>query len=540
MNTIYVMGHKNPDTDSICSAIAYSYFKRIISPQNNYFPVRLGPVNNETGFVFDYFKEPVPELIENLYTQLSDIAFDEPVSVKKETPLSDVWNIMGKNITNTVNVVDEEGFFIGLVTVGDIARASLEISEDLSRVAIPLENIERTLDGQILCSYKKTFSGNILVAAMELATLERRLDEKTLIIVDDREDVQISVLKKEVHTLIITGGSKVSDQVLNLAKEKKVNLITVPYHTFTTVKRIGQSIPVQYVAKSQSLITFSLQEEVDDAKEIMLKHKYRQFPILDNKIPVGMLSRRNLLNITGKKVILVDHNEESQSAEGLEQAQILEVIDHHRIGSIETLYPIVFINRPVGCTATIVYGFYRDNGIKPPSSIAGLMCAAIISDTLMFKSPTSSTQDREAAQELATIAGMDIETFSRSMFEAGTSLEGKSAEEIFFTDFKIFDVADFKVGISQVFFYNTERSFHRKALLDFMKQRKFQGSYDMLLLMLTDIINEGSEILYVGNHEEFLSSAFGVPISGGSFYLPKVISRKKQVIPQLLEAIKRS
>lgn len=404
MNTIYVMGHKNPDTDSICSAIAYSYFKRIISPQNNYSPVRLGPVNNETGFVLDYFKEPVPELIENLYTQLSDIAFDEPVSVKKETPLSDVWNIMGKNITNTVNVVDEEGFFIGLVTVGDIARASLEISEDLSRVAIPLENIERTLDGQILCSYKKTFSGNILVAAMELATLERRLDEKTLIIVDDREDVQISVLKKEVHTLIITGGSKVSDQVLNLAKEKKVNLITVPYHTFTTVKRIGQSIPVQYVAKSQSLITFSLQEEVDDAKEIMLKHKYRQFPILDNKIPVGMLSRRNLLNITGKKVILVDHNEESQSAEGLEQAQILEVIDHHRIGSIETLYPIVFINRPVGCTATIVYGFYRDNGIKPPSSIAGLMCAAIISDTLMFKSPTSSTQDREAAQELATIA----------------------------------------------------------------------------------------------------------------------------------------
>ncbi|MDD2206799.1 MAG: putative manganese-dependent inorganic diphosphatase [Aminobacterium sp.] len=540
MKTVYILGHVNPDTDSICSAIAYSHYKSAVSKNNRYIPVRLGVPNNETKFVLDYFKEPTPIMLENIYTQLSDIPFDEPVNVKMKTPLSDVWNLMSKSSIKTVNVVDEKNLFLGLVTLGDIAKASLEMGDTFSDVQIPLKNIVKTLNGELLFACNMSFNGRVVVAGMESETLKRHLDRKTLVIVGDRKEIQIQALQSKIHTLVIADGAAVSDEISLLAREKKVNLITVPYDLYSTVKRIARSVPVEYIARTDKVVTFALHEELDDIKDSLLKHKYRHFPILHNKVPVGMLSRRHLLTATGKNVILVDHNEKTQSIEGLEQAQILEIIDHHRIGSIETFQPIVFINRPVGCTATIIYSLYKDSGVELPSSIAGLMCAAILSDTLVFKSPTCSSEDMEAAEELADLANIDIDSFSRSMFEAGTSLRGKTAEEIFFTDYKSFNVADFKIGVSQVFFYNTQRDFDKKSLLDFMQEYKTRGGYDMLLLMLTDIINEGSEFLFVGNREELISRAFDIEIHGESFYLPHVISRKKQVIPQLIESIKRS
>lgn len=536
MSNVYIFGHKNPDTDSICAAIAYAEFKKQIS-KGNFIPARLGEINNETKFVLDYFNIPVPFLLENVYAQLSDIAFDEPVCFTKDTPISRVWNAMLKQNIKTVTVVDENDRFIGIASLGDIARANLEISDDFSNFLVPMENIIKTLDGKALHLASDTFSGKLAVAAMNLEDVKKRLLQDTLLIVGNREDIQLAAIEKKIRTIIVTGNHSISEAVLNSAKLNNVSLIVVPYDTFNTVKLINQSLPIYYVMKSQNLITFGIREFMDDVKDTMLKYKYRYFPVLKDKKPVGMLTRRHILDFVGKKVILVDHNEKTQSVEGLEQAQILEVIDHHRIGNMETALPITFINKPVGSTCTIIYSLYKQHSIVPPASIAGIMCAAILSDTLIFKSPTCTSHDISAAKELASLAGIDLEEFAKAMFKAGTSLKGKTEEEIFYMDFKEFNVGDYQIGVSQVNIYNTDLENLKDGLLRFMEKVKKEKGYDMLLLMLTDIINEGSEILHVGGHQELLSRAFDIEITGESFYLPNVVSRKKQVIPKLITAI---
>ncbi len=536
MSTVYIFGHKNPDTDSICAAIAYAEFKKQLS-KGNYIPARLGEINNETKFVLDYFKIPVPTLLENVYTQLSDIAFDKPLCFTKDTPISQVWNIMMEHNIKTVTVVDEEGRFIGIASLGDIARANLEISGDFRDFVVPMENIIKTLEGKALHLASDFFSGDLAVAAMNLEDVKKRISRDTMLIVGNREDIQLAAIEKKISAIIVTGNHSVTDAVINAAKSNNVSLITVPYDTFNTVKLINQSIPISYVMKKQGLITFGIRELMDDVKDTMLKYKYRYFPVLKDKKPVGMLTRRHILDFVGKKVILVDHNEKSQSVEGLEQAQILEVIDHHRIGNMETVFPIIFINKPVGATCTIIYSLYKENSITPSAPIAGIMCAAILSDTLIFKSPTCTSQDISAAKELASIAGINLDEFAKAMFEAGTSLEGKTEEEIFYMDFKEFNVGGYQIGISQVNIYNTDLEKLKDGLLKFMEKVRNQKGYDMLLMMLTDIINEGSEMLYVGGHKELLSRAFDVEITGESFYLPYVVSRKKQVVPKLITAI---
>jgi manganese-dependent inorganic pyrophosphatase len=285
------------------------------------------------------------------------------------------------------------------------------------------------------------------------------------------------------------------------------------------------------------LITFETHELIDDVKEAMLKYKYRYFPVLEKRKPVGMLTRRHILDFDGKKVILVDHNEKTQSVEGLEQARILEIIDHHRIGNIETTLPIIFMNKPVGCTSTIIYSLYKERGITPSKHIAGIMCAAILSDTLIFRSPTCTAEDIDAAKELSKIAEIELDEFSKAMFEAGTSLKDKTQQDVFYMDFKEFRVGGHKIGVSQVNIYNTDLAPLKGKLLSFMENLRVQEGYDILLLMLTDIINEGSEFIYVGNHRDLLSRAFDIEITGDSFYLPYVVSRKKQVIPKLITAI---
>ena len=539
MKPIYVLGHQNPDTDSICSAIAYSYYKNTLTSQEScYEPVRLGPINNETRFVLNHFNMPVPALLENVYAQLSDIAYDTPLNIRESAPLSEVWHIMMENNIKTVNIVDEDFSFVGLVTLGDIAKASLEISHDFSEFNVPLQNIVETLSGEVIYDSGNNFCGNVSVAAMKIEDVETRLIKGSLIIVGSRKDVQLLALQKGVNTLVLTGDALVTEEVLELARANNVNLVKVPHDTFTAAKLLNLSVPVHYVAKTKGLVTFNIDDYVDDVKEALLKYKYRYFPVLSNKKTVGMLARRHILEFVGKNVVLVDHNETAQSVEGLEQEQILEIIDHHRIGSIETAQPIIFVNRPVGCTATIIYNLYKENNIPILPNIAGLMCAAILSDTLMFKSPTCTSEDVRSAQELAQIAGIELEDFARSMFVAGTSLGGKTAKEIFYTDFKSFPVGDYKIGVSQVNIYNTKLGSLKDDIIAFMQELQVEGDYDILLLMLTDVLNEGSEFLYVGSHVEVLSRAFGIPIAGESFFLPHVVSRKKQVIPQLISALR--
>ena len=444
--TVYLVGHRNPDTDSICSSLAYATLKTTVDPGTRYVPARLGPLNRETQFVLDYFRVTAPMMLEHVYAEVSDVAFDKAVTVGTVTPMRETWQLMAQSGVKTVNVVDEAGKLAGLVTLGDIAEAFLESA------AVSFD--EKSSMQQIV------------------STLDERLRS-----------------------------------------------------------------PVFRLMTEEDLVTFRLDELIDDAREVMLRYKYRNFPILDDQgRPVGMLARRHILDYSGKKVILVDHNEKSQSVEGIEQATVLEIIDHHRIATVETDQPIVFLNRPLGCTATIVSDLYDQRGITPTVQVAGLMCSAILSDTLAFKSPTCTAEDVRVAQRLATLAGVEMEEFAKFMFEAGTSLEGRTEREIFYGDFKEFRVGQFRIGVAQVNIYNTRLGPMKSLLTEFMDRERENRGYDILLLMLTDIINEGSEILVVGNNE-LVERAFDVNVKGRSFFLPGVISRKKQVIPRLIRAV---
>ncbi|MDK2794370.1 MAG: manganese-dependent inorganic pyrophosphatase [Caldanaerobacter sp.] len=536
MKTVYVCGHKNPDTDSICSAIAYAHLKRITEGINA-IPVRLGPINRETKFVLDYFGIEEPIFIENVYTQVQDIKFDKPLIFKENTSMFEAWNAMMEKNIRTLAVVDDENKLIGIATVGDLAKAYLSSAHELSKYRIPIENLLATLKGEILLRYLDYIEGNILVAAMSKENVLKRIKEGDTLIVGDREDIQEAAIQKGVKALIITGNNQVSEKILDLAKKHEVTIIKVSPDTFDTVKLLNQSIPLSYVIKKEDIVSFRLTDYIDDVKEVMLKYRYRNFPVLDEEERVvGLLGRRHILDYERKNVILVDHNEFSQAVEGIEQARILEIIDHHRLGTIETDQPILFRNHPVGSTATIINRLYEEKGLIPDPKIAGIMCAAILSDTLVFKSPTCTPEDVRAAKKLAEIAEIDINEFGNQMFKAGTSLEGKTVEEIFYTDFKEFTVNKYKIGIGQV---NTlaDPGELKKDLISFMEKVRSDKGYDILLLMLTDIINEGSEILFVGDNKELLERAFDVKIQNNSFYLPYVISRKKQVLPPLVKAI---
>ncbi|ADL08270.1 putative manganese-dependent inorganic diphosphatase [Thermosediminibacter oceani] len=538
MGDVYIFGHKNPDTDSICSAIAYSDFKNLTEKGHNYIPARLGAVSRETQYVLDYFGVTVPRLIENVYTQVSDIQFDEPVNVNKDASIFQAREMMIKHNAGTINIVDDDGKFLGLATLGDISKTYLESSLDFSQYKVPVKNIAETLKGEVLVLKEEVFSGNIFVADMQIDDIQSRIKECDILIAGNRKDVQLMAVKGGIKILVVTGSHEVTDDVLRAAKANGVTVIKAPCDTFDAMKLINQSIPVQYSMKTQDLVTFSLEDTINDVKETMQKYAYRSFPVLDGrKRPVGMLARHHIKDYPRKNVILVDHNEKSQSAEGIEQANILEIIDHHRLGGLETEQPIVFTNRPVGCTATIILRCYEEKNLVPSKEIAGLMCAAILSDTLIFKSPTCTDEDVRAAKKLAGIAGIEIEKFGRAMFEAGTSLEGKTEEEIFFTDFKEFKVGDFKFGVSQVNTFSNASEPLKNRLIQFMEKLRADREYDFLLLMLTDIINESSECLFEGNHDELIKKAFGVDFAGYSFLLPGVVSRKKQVIPRIISAI---
>jgi len=450
MTTVYVSGHKNPDTDSICSAIAYAYLKRM-SEGINAIPVRLGPINRETKFVLDYFGVEEPIFIENVYTQVQDIKFDKPLVFKENTSMFEAWNTMMEKNIRTIVVVDEENKLMGIATVGDLAKAYLSSSHELSKYKIPIDNILATLKGEETLRYVDYLEGDILVAAMSKENVLKRIKKGDILIVGDRDDIQQAAILQGIKALIITGNNKVSEKILELAKQYKVTIIKVVPDTFDTVKLLNQSIPLSYVIKKEDLVTFRISDYIDDVKEVMLKYRYRNFPIVDEEGKVvGLLARRHILDYERKNVIMVDHNEFSQAVEGIEQARILEIIDHHRIGTIETEQPILFRNHPVGSTATIINRLFEEKGLIPEPKIAGIMCAAILSDTLVFKSPTCTPEDVRAAKKLAEIANIDINEFGPEMFKAGTSLEGKTVEEIFYTDFKEFTINNYKIGIGQV------------------------------------------------------------------------------------------
>lgn len=541
-DVLYITGHRNPDTDSICASIAYAEFKNK-TESIPAVPIRLGELNRESQFILDYFKVEPPILVETVKSQVSDLSTDHITAVSQEISIKKAWEIIKKNNIKSLPVTDFDNKLIGLASLTDIATVLTDIwdSNLLSKSNTTLENILDTLSATLIYSKDSNpkFHGKILVAALEPEFVKKSIEAGDIVICGNREETQAIVLDANASLMIIPGNCTVSDEILKKAEGKNCCIISTPYDTYTTSKLITQSIPINYIMEKDNLIKFRTDDLVDDVKEIMLKTRFRSYPVVDaNNHYVGSISRFHLISQNKKKLILVDHNEITQSVDGIEDAEVIEIIDHHRIADVQTGHPIYFRNEPVGSTSTIIATIFFENGIRPSKKIAGILAAAIISDTLMFKSPTSTNVDKIILKKLVEIAGINAEKFAQEMFKAGTSLKGKTVEEIFYQDFKAFTLDDYKVGVSQVGTMDLE-GFEpmKESMLKLMNKIASENNYNVIILMLTDIIQDGSEILVAGENKDLVSKTFGKDLENDAVYLPGILSRKKQIIPPLNSTI---
>ena len=539
---IYVTGHKNPDSDSICAAYAYAEFKNKIG-ETETVACRLGDVNQETQFILDYFDAEAPKFLNTVKLKVEDLQFDNINPVSPDISLKTAWTIMREKNIKTLPVGDENNHLLGVLAVANLTSCYMDIWDNriLSKSNTTLDNIIDTLSAKICYVNEdiKFFPGKIAVTAMQPDTMTEHIEEGDIAIVGDREEAQAALINLNVSLMIVTGGYAPSEKIINLAKEHGVTIIVTQHDSFTASRLIVQSIPVGYVMVKENIVSFRTDDLVDDIKKVMSETRFRSYPVLDeNGRVVGTVSRYHLISNHKKKVIQVDHNERGQSVDGLEDAEVLEIIDHHRVADIQTNNPIYFRNEPVGSTSTIVAKCFFESGIRPSRKAAGLLCGAIISDTLLFRSPTCTPQDKYICKKLAEIAGINIEEFAKEMFKAGTSLKGKTVEQIFNTDFKPFTIEGTKVGISQVNTMDIEGFMPLKEeMLNYMDQKAKEAGLEMVMLLLTDILNEGSEILVTGAKPEIVEKAFKITLKDKGAFLPGVLSRKKQVVPPITNAI---
>ena len=457
-NNVYVIGHKNPDTDSICSAISYAYLKNELSQKQEegakYIPTRAGHINEETQYVLKYFEQEAPLYVNDIRPQVTDIEIRKTAGIEAGLSLKKAWDIMrGARIVSLPILEDEK--LAGIITVSDIAYSDMDVYDNmiLSKAGTSYKNIVETIDGEMIVGDLdgEFEEGHVLIAAANPDMMEGYIEPQDMVILGNRYESQLCAIEMDAQCIVVCMGTEVSDKVLELAKEKNCRIITTPYDTFTASRLICQAMPVSYIMATDTIVSFNETDFVDDVKEEMTKKRFRYFPVLnaDNEF-VGFISRRRILEFNKKQVILVDHNEVSQAVEGLEECEIMEIIDHHRIGSVETVSPVYFRNQPVGCTGTIVAQMYREQGIEITKEMAGLMCSAILSDTLMFRSPTCTPVDEQIARELAQIAGIDVEEHAKAMFRAGSDLSGKTPNEIFYMDYKKFNADTIDFGVGQI------------------------------------------------------------------------------------------
>ena len=546
-----VLGHRNPDTDSICSAICYAGFKHQLTGEN-YEPCRAGNVNPETQYVLDYFKLKAPRLVENVKTQVKDIEIRKTKGVSRGISLKNAWGLMQENNVVTLPCVTEEGLLEGVITIGDITKSYMNLydSSIISKACTKYANILDTLEGSMVVGDSEAYfdRGKVLIAAANPYLMENYIEKHDLVILGNRYESQLCAIEMEAGCIIVCEGAGVSLTIRKLAQERGCAVITTPYDTYTTARLINQSMPISYFMTKENIIEFSEEDYLDDIREIMASKRHRDFPILDSDGKyIGMISRRNLLGAKGKSIILVDHNEKSQAVEGMESADIREIIDHHRLGTVETMSPVFFRNQPLGCTATIIYQMYQENHIEIDKTTAGLLCSAIISDTLLFRSPTCTPIDKAAGLALAQIAGLDIEKYAIDMFSAGSNLKGKSDGDIFYQDFKRFTVGNSVFGIGQITSLNAvELKDLRTRMSAYTEKEREQHEIDMMFFMLTNILTESTDLICTGQGaEQLIANAFHVKdedmenVSGqtGIVKLPGVVSRKKQLAPQIMMAL---
>ncbi|MBA5850667.1 putative manganese-dependent inorganic diphosphatase [Clostridium sp. cel8] len=542
-DVVYITGHKNPDTDSICSSIAYAEFKN--KTGTNAIPIRQGEPSRETQFVLDYFGVKPQKLMTTVKTQIADLDFDKVNPISPQTSLKTAWAMIRKNSVKTLPVVDDEDKLIGIASQSNITSSYMDIwdSNVIQKSGTSLDNILDTLSAKCIYDSKDNtkLKGKVIVAAMQPESIDKVIEEGDIVICGDRLDSQSAILKSNASLMILTGNHEVSPEIVEEAKKVKCSIIVTPYDTFTAARLIPQSIPISYVMKKEGIVYFKTYDFLDDVREVMLETRYRSYPVVDeNNRVVGNISRYHLISKNKKKVILVDHNEKAQSVNGLEDAEIVEILDHHRVGDIQTGSAIYFRNEPVGCTGTIVGSRFFENGIRPSKKVAGLLCGAIISDTLLFRSPTSTETDKIMLNRLASIADIDPEKFASKLFKAASSLEGKTPEEILKQDFKVFNLQGIKVGVSQISTMDPESfSPARESVTKLMESMCKNQGFGLMIFMITDILKKGSELISIGKYKDVISNMFNVKLVNNSAYVPGVLSRKKQVIPPLTNAISK-
>ena len=547
--TVCVIGHKNPDTDSICSAISYAYLKSQIDGPNGpykYVPCRAGNVSAETQYVLDYFDIPQPLYLENIGTRVKDLEIRKTAGVDAKISVKNAWNKMRSENVNTLAITDKDQNLAGLITINDIAKSYMDENDSaiVSVAKTPYRNILETLEGEMVVGDPDANfeQGKVIIAAANPDVMENYIDPHDMVILGNRYESQLMAILAGAGCIVVCLGAPVSKTIQHMAKEKGTAIIVTPQDTYTVARLINQAMPIDFFMKSGELTTFRLTDFTDQIREVMSKKRYRDFPILDKKgAYIGTISRRNLLDARKRALILVDHNEISQAVDNVENAEILEILDHHKIGTLQTINPVYFRNQPVGCTATIIYQIFQEKQIEIPRQIAGLLTSAILSDTLVFRSPTCTELDRIAARTMGRIAGIEPENYARDMFAAGSKLKNKTPEEIFYTDFKTFDIDEQTIGIGQI------TSMSQNELDDilvrispFIEEEYQARGLSLAFFMLTNIIDESTTMLCYGkNVSEIIGMAFKAVVSDHAAALPGVVSRKKQVVPSLMQVLSK-
>lgn len=545
--TVYITGHKKPDTDSIMSAIAYADLKNRLG-EYEAIPVRLGKISQESRFVLDYFGVKPPEIKESMKLTVGDLSFDKGNIIDPSIPIRKAWDTFQNGSTNSLTVVDNKGEIVGIASLSNITKSYMDVWDDqiLGRSKTPLDNIIDVLNGKIInkTENEQDFSGKMTVFAMSGDEIKEKdiFAEGDIVIAGNRTEYYDYLFKQKISLLILTNGASLDEEMIKLAKENDVTVISTEFNSFMTSRLLPLTIPVSHVMTTENLIYFKTDDTLDVVREAMAKSRFRSYPVVDqaNKV-VGSISRYHLISSKMKKLILVDHNERNQSIDDIDEAEIVEIIDHHRVANILTTSPVFFRAEPVGSTATIISEMYLESGIRPSREIAGILCAAIISDTLLFRSPTTTDTDKRILDRMSKIADINPEEFADQMFRAGTSLKGKSAKDLIEGDIKTFTIGDANVRVGQVFTMNPEELV---PIMDDLKalmtgKIKERGE-DTFVLVLTDIFNQRSELLVVGEYYDAIKEEFGEITKNGTINADGVLSRKKQVIPRLTAAINKN
>ncbi|MCR5156523.1 MAG: putative manganese-dependent inorganic diphosphatase [Butyrivibrio sp.] len=541
---VFVIGHKNPDTDSICAAITYANLKNKVFG-GNYIACRAGHLNEETQFVLSHFDVAVPAYIKDVRTQVRDMEIRMLDGVTADLSLKNAWAKMRDADVVTLCATDGDKLS-GIVTTNDIVETYMDVIDPhiLSQAGTSYRNIVETLDGEMIVGdiEESLNRGKVVIAAASPEMMENVIEEGDIVILGNRYETQLCAIELGASCIIVCEGAEVTRTIQSQAREHGTQVITTPHDTFVVARLINQSMPIDHIMKKDNLVCFHMDDYIEDIQEVMASMRHRYFPVLDkNDHYIGMISRRNFLGAHKKRMILVDHNEKNQAVNGIEEAEIMEIVDHHRLRTIETAGPVFFRNQPLGSTCTIIYLMYREYGIEVDKNTAGLLLAAILSDTLMFRSPTCTAVDKKAGEELATIAEVDYESFAREMFHAGSNLGGKSATEILHQDFKKFTVDDMTIGIGQINSMSAEELDEiKEKIMPELEAVTSADGLDMLFFMLTNIIDESSRVVYAGGKAlHTLNSAFGLNAEGDTVSLPGVVSRKKQLLPAIVEAIQQ-